>query len=144
MNAMPSGSPSACGDADILVEVILHLDPKAAHAHSRAFSKVRSTLLSWGWSENRFESAVRQLRSNRGLFLSNSRKTMSLEPLSNPHSVKNRCCAYCRKMTRNLTKDHVIPRLKAARKVPPTLSWLVSHAIRLKRTELPLSGPRTF
>jgi len=112
MNANSASTSDVCSDADILIEVFLHFDPSAAHSHSSVFFKVRDKLLCWGWSEVRFNKAVTKLRSGRRLFLSNSRKTMSFQPLSNPHSIKNRCCAYCGKMTGKLTKDHVIPKSK--------------------------------
>jgi len=110
MNAIPAGSSNSCRDADVLVEMILYLDPNAEHAHSSVYRKVRAKLLSCGWSQNRFDTAILKLRSNRRLFLSKSRKTMSFKPLSNSNSVKRKCCAYCGKVTKKLTKDHVVPK----------------------------------
>ena len=123
MNAIPSGPSKVCEDAEILIQIILHFDPAAAHAHSKVFPEVRAKLLSWGWSQRRFEAAVQRLRSTRGLFLSNSRKTISLKPLSQSNSWKNRCCAYCGKTTKKLTKDHVIPKAQGGSNRASNIVW---------------------
>ena len=116
MNAISANTLNVFQDANTLIELFLHFDRNVAHAHSSVFFEVRGKLLSWGWSEDRFNKAVGKLRSNRRLFLSNSRKTVSFKPLSYPQSAKNRCCAYCGKMTSKLTKDHVIPKSQGGAK----------------------------
>ena len=116
MNAIPAGVLKVRKDTDILIEVILHFDPNAADGPTSVYRKVRAKLFASGWSEHRFNAAVLELRSNGRLFLSRSRKTISLKPVvSHKHLEKPRC-VYCRKVTKNLTKDHVVPKAKGGTK----------------------------
>ena len=62
MNAIPAAVLDTDHDAKIVVEVILYFDPRAANAHSGVYRRVRDKLFSWGWTERRFNLAVRKLR----------------------------------------------------------------------------------
>ena len=41
-------------DADIFINILLYIDPKAAGGHSRAYRNVRAKLLALGWTQHRF------------------------------------------------------------------------------------------
>lgn len=116
MNAISANSTGVREDTDILTEVILYIDPNAANAHSPAYRKVRAKLLALGWPQHRFDAAVLKLKSSGRLFLSRSRKTISFKPIGNPHSRQKKRCVYCGKVTKKLTKDHVIPKAKGGAK----------------------------
>ena len=111
MNATPTNISDPQKDAEMFLKLLLFIDPKAAHGNSSAYREVRAKLRAIGWTPRRFDEAVRHLYTNGRLFLSRSRKTVSLKPFHKT-GVKLRCCVYCGRVAKNLTKDHVVPKSK--------------------------------
>ena len=115
MNAKPKSISNVQEDAEVLIEVLLYIDPRAGRGKSPAYRKLRTTLLEIGWESIRFDRAIKHLHTEGRLFLSLSKKTISLQPVGNLKG-QSTCCAYCGKTSKFLTRDHVIPKSRGGAK----------------------------
>lgn len=112
-------------DGDTFIRELLRLDPRAEFYNSKAYRRLRSHLRNEiGWPEERIDDAIESLRLSKRLFVSRSRRTISLRP-SHPDNelLGDRCCAYCGKYTKNLSRDHVVPRSRGGLDTHANLVW---------------------
>ena len=121
MNAVSNLSPTDLVDVNVLVKTILEIDPKAKTQSSSCYRTVRDRLISSGWTTQRFNEAVFELKVSGRLFVSRSRKTISFKPFLK--SAKKGRCVYCNIATKHLTKDHVVPKSKGGANDPTNIVW---------------------
>ena len=114
-------------DADILLRVLILLDPDVANMGSPVYPRLRQKMEDLGWDPDRFYVAINKLKLSERLFLSRSRKTVSLKPI---HLVRRKTerrrrqkCVYCGITTIKLTRDHVIPKSKGGTNAPENMVW---------------------
>lgn len=115
MNAKSSNLFFHVNDGPTLIEVLLSIAPDATTNRCKCWGEVHQQLISMGWTPNRIGRTANQLKAMGLLYLSCSRKSVSLVPFPNPKRKKKRKsgnCVYCGRHSNTLTRDHVIPRSK--------------------------------
>ena len=121
MNAVSKIGSADVEDINVLIKTILDVDPKAKTESSACYRTVRDRLIGSGWTTQRFNEVVFTLKVSGRLFVSRSRKTISFKPFFK--SVKKDRCVYCDRVSKNLTKDHVVPKSKGGRNDPTNIVW---------------------
>ena len=140
MNAVAFKENAILSDTELVLKVLLLLDPDVATMGSSIFPILRQKMEEMGWSQNRFFLAVKELRLSGRLFLSCSRKTVSLKPISavvrKKRPVKGQKCVYCGTKAKKITRDHVIPKSKGGESTPENMVWacLVCNFAKADRT----------
>lgn len=140
MNALSSHvGGNAKSDGDIFISELLRLDPRAEYYNSQVYRRLRSHLRNEiGWPKQRIDDAIESLRLSKRLFVSRSRRTISLRP-SHPDNepLGERCCAYCGKYTKKLSRDHVVPRSRGGLDTHDNLVWACVSCNQTKDNRTP-------
>lgn len=99
-------------DEDSFINLLLAIDPKAAYACSKSYAEVKRQLIEIeGWELHRVIGTVHRLANTRRIFLSNSKRSISLIPVFNrSKKVKRGTCVYCGAISNRITRDHVRPK----------------------------------
>ena len=101
-------------DEDTFIDLLLLVDPKAEYTKSRAYSEVRRLLVDvGGWYFFRFDATVARLVADQQLFISRSKKTISMAPIVEAKGKRRLgSCVYCGRESSKITRDHIVPRAK--------------------------------
>jgi 5-methylcytosine-specific restriction endonuclease McrA len=94
-------------DEAILIDTLLSIAPQAAYRKADCYGQLRCRLIDSGWTVHRFNHALNDLRHRDKLYVSNSKKSVSLIGFT---QFKVGLCVYCNRRTRQLTRDHVLPK----------------------------------
>lgn len=141
MNVSGLGKVKAPKDVDVLIEMLLYLDPNVANTGSSVYQKLRQMMFRLGWDSYRFGTALKELRDSGKLFLSCSRKTISFQPISSrkisPERPKKTRCVYCGVLTKKITKDHVLPKSRGGAGDKSNIVWACFPCNQVKNDRTP-------
>lgn len=147
-SATPSTMRQVCDlrrDEDTVLNVLLEFAPNAEHNKTPAtgYRELTERLIRRGWSQARVISTIRRLKTERRLFVSSKRKSVSLLPFERPKGRRGRC-TYCGRVSKNLTKDHVIPRSKGGSNDTDNIVLACANCNEVKADRTPVQWCRSI